>query len=285
MKILRILLVIFFLASAGVYGYFYTKEKAEEDNDPPVFSSDYDELLVSVNSTNDDLLDGLHATDDKDGDVTDSIVVVSKNDFITKGTLKVNYAAFDSHDNVATYTRKIIYSDYRSPRFSANAPFRYVTGTGTSSVLANVTVNDVLDGNITNNIRVTNGSTTSTTKYPMVLQVTNSAGDTAAISINAYLQDRSGYSIPAPALDEYIIYVKKGNTINISDHIIGVYQNGNVTEFDKLKKYTIENVTWEGDVDYDTPGEYTIVLTLNSADEESDDMLGIAELYIIVEED
>ena len=285
MKLLRILILIFFLVTAGIYGYFFAKEKMEADNEPPVFTADYNELLVSVNATNEELLAGLHAADNIDGDVTDSIVVVSKNDFITKGTLKVNYAAFDSHDNVATYTRKIIYTDYRSPHFSADAPFRYVTGTGNSSVLANVTVDDVLDGNITNNIRVTNGSTTSTTKYPMVLQVTNSAGDTAAISINAYLQDRSGYSIPAPALDEYIIYVKKGNTINIQDLIIGVYQNGSVTEFEKLKKYTVESVTWEGDIDYDTPGEYVVVLTLNSPEEESDDMLGIAELYIIVEED
>lgn len=277
---MRLILLIFFGLAVIVHGFFSIRERIGRDSVPPVITADSDELTVSVSSSDKEFLAGLHAQDDRDGDVTDSLVVVSKLDFIQKGTFKVNYAAFDAANNVATYTRKATYTDYRSPHFTADSPLRY-DESNNSSMLANIRVDDVLDGDITANIRISYG-TVEGTKNPAVLQVTNSAGDTAVISVNAYMEDRLDASVPTPALDQYILYTGKDQPIDAGAHVIGVFVNRGVREFEENSAYSMDNISWDTSaVDYSTPGEYVITYSLI----EDDEVLGTTELYVIVEED
>lgn len=284
MKAVRILLLIFFLVTAGVYAGITVKARMEADNVPPVITADAEEITVSVNATEEDLLQGVHAEDDQDGDVTKSLVVVSQMDFITKGIRKVNYAAFDSHNNVATYTRKIVYNDYRSPRFSCDSPFHFVYSTNSASIFSGVTADDVIDGDISPNIRIIYGELDEGgTMYPVVLQVTNSAGDMAAISINAYREDRTSYAVPTPALSDYIVYSKVGEDLDLSQYIIGYYKSGTLYRFEDLEEpeYTMNDITRDASgVDFSSPGEYVVTFELHG----KDDVLGHTELYWIVEE-
>ena len=293
MKILRMILLVFFLVTAAVYAGVTINERMHADNEPPVIKADTDEITVSVKATDEDLLEGMSASDNVDGDVTNSLVVVSKSDFITKGTLKVNYAAFDSHNNVTTYTRKVTYDDYRSPRFRASAPFHYVYSSGSSSMFSQVTVDDVLDGDITMNLRAIYGEMDEGgTERPIVLQVTNSAGDTSAISLTIYREDQSMYSRAKPALSKYIIYTKVGSEIDFSKYIIGYYKSGKLYSFDdeeviEAGEFTKENILRNSsEVDINKPGEYVVKYTLfttarNNRDSEE---LGSVELYVMIEE-
>ena len=282
MRLVRIIVLMLFSVTAVFYAFHTATVKLTSDNVPPVITVDSDELFVSVSVTDEELLEGMHAEDDKDGDVTSSMVVVSRLDFIQKGTLKVNYAAFDSSNNVATYTRIVTYTDYRSPRFTVTKPFRFSDTEDSATALSKVRANDVLDGDLTTDIRITYGENEGI-KYPVVLEVTNSAGDSAIVSVNVYLEDRMSLSIPSVALDEYIVYTDVGESIDPEDNVIGTYQNSTIYPFTETSLYNIDYVTWDDSgVDYNTPGEYIIKYTLWN---EFDEALNETELYVIVEED
>ena len=285
MRLLRIIILVFFLITSIIYGMNFVHDKINEDNVSPVISAESEEIQVSVTADDAELLQGITAYDDKDGDVTNSLVVVSQMDFITKGTRKVNYAAFDSHNNVGTYSRRIIYTDYRSPRFSSTRPFHFVYSDDDSSstVFSQVMADDVLDGDITASIRIVYGSASeSGTVYPVVMSVTNSAGDTSSISVNAYREDTTSFAVPSPALSEYIVYTEVGESIDPGDYVIGYYRNGTRTIFNEQGRYFYEDVDWDSSgVDYDTPGEYVITYQLYGSELEGE--LGQTELYVIVE--
>ena len=285
MRILKIAILIIFLLASVVYGVVFMREKLTEDNIPPIITAEQDQITVSVKVSEEELLSGISAADNKDGDVTDSLVVVSQLDFISKGTRKVNYAAFDSHNNVGTYTRTITYTDYRSPRFTANIPFHFVysNSSSTANLFSQVTADDVLDGDLTASIRVVYGETNEAgTIYPVVLSVTNSAGDTSTVSVNAYREDNATYAIPSPALSQYIVYTKVGRPIDPGSYLKGYYTNGKLIEFTETSRYTRDNVEWDASgVNYDTPGEYVITYHLFGNGEEGE--LKSVEQYVIVE--
>lgn len=281
MRVVRILILILFSVTAVIYGAYAARERLTSDNIPPVITADSDEIYASVSVTDEELLAGLHAEDNKDGDVTDSMVVVSRLDFIQKGTLKVNYAAFDSNNNVATYTRKVTYTDYRSPRFTAYQPLRFSETEDSSTALSTVKAEDVLDGDLTADIRITYGEGEGI-RYPVVLEVTNSAGDSAIVSVNVYLEDRASLAIPSVALDQYIIYTGVGQYVDPAAHVVGTYQNGIVYPFSETSKYSMDYISWdESGIDYNTPGEYVLRYSLWN---EFGEVLNQTELYIIVEE-
>lgn len=287
------ILLIFFLVTAVVYTGVTIKGRMEADNEPPVITAESDEMTVSVEATDEDMLAGMTAADNVDGDVTGSLIVVSMSDFISKGERKVNYAAFDSHNNVTTYTRKLTYSDYRSPRFTADAPFHYVYSSNTASVFSQVRVDDVLDGDITMNIRAIYGETNEGgTEQPIVLQVSNSAGDTSAISLTIYWDDQSTYSKGRPALSRYIVYSRVGKELDFSRYITGYYRNGRLYNFEdeeviEAEEFIKNNITVNASgVNMSKPGEYVVKYTLYTTpklNREAEE-LGFTELYVIVEE-
>ena len=281
MKLVRILILILFSVTALFYGFHTVRMKLTSDTVPPVITADEDEIFASVSVTDEELLLGMHAEDNKDGDVTNSMVVVSRLDFIQKGTLKVNYAAFDSSNNVATYTRKVTYTDYRSPRFTAKKPFRFSETDQAATALSSVKAIDVLDGDMTTDIRITYGENEGI-KYPVVLEVTNSAGDSAIVSINVFLEDRMSLSIPSVALTEYIVYTPTGGYIDPEEYVRGTFQNSSIHSFTETSEYNMDNVSWDDSgVDYNTPGEYIIKYSLLNSYGES---INETELYVIVEE-
>ena len=107
MKRLRILILAFFVVVFLVFLVNRIHEYVTSDYTAPVIEAEQDSLNVSVNATEQDLLQGMTASDNLDGDVTDTLVVVSKSKFISPGTLRVNYAAFDQNNNVGSYSRMV----------------------------------------------------------------------------------------------------------------------------------------------------------------------------------
>lgn len=285
MKKIRIAILVFFLAVASVFTYTYVKRRLSVDFHAPVITAEEGVLTVSITATEQDLLRGMTARDNIDGDVTDTLVVTSKSKFISKGRLRVNYAAFDSNKNVGTASREVVYVDYVPPRFHLYEPLRYSSSASGIDYLEHMTAEDCLDGNITQQIKISFGNTTavssSSTIQRINVQVTNSGGDTSVLELTASMEDYLLYSESAPALKEYIAYVPQGGTINLRGYIVGIWSAGSVKSFSDTR-YTAANVSIdETGLDYSTPGVYKVIFRLRSNDMTE---LGTAELFVVVEE-
>lgn len=294
MRRLRFVLLIFFLAVFAVFMATNIREYLTSDYVAPEITAQSGVLEVSVTSKDEDLLEGMTATDNLDGDVTDSLVVVSKSKFIARNTRNVSYAAFDENNNVGTFTRKLVYTDYYSPRFLMDEPFRFVEGNSSYDYLRHVRALDCLDGNITTQIKITFGEKRMASENSSIqkvnLQVTNSAGDSSVLELTAFFEDYDSFSKASPALTDYIIYVNKGEKPNYRSYLAGIWTAGNERKFSDLGFDPDQDVSIsDSAVDYQTPGVYTVTYRLsrstpNATGGSYRTDFGTASLIVVVED-
>ena len=289
MKRLRVLLVIFAIAVFAVYGVYLVRDKMTSDYVAPVITADADSILASVQASDQELMSGLSATDNLDGDVTGSLVLVSKSKFVQDGTRYVNYAAFDNNKNVGTYTRTLTYTDYVSPRFSVSQPLRFLSGSSNQDYLRNITAHDCLDGDITKQIMITygaHGAISDTIMGQTVnLQVTNSAGDTETLELVFTEEDYNSFYQQSPSLSEYLVYVHPGEKPDYRALLNGIWSGNNTRSFSDSEFNLYEDV-WIDDsrVDYYTAGVYQVTYTLSRLrGDEVRETLGTAVLNVVVE--
>ena len=290
MRKLRIIILLFFLAVLAVFVSTEVRDRLTADSSAPVITADSNAISVSVTAAEEDLMAGMKATDNLDGDVTDTLVVVSKSKFITKGTLRVNYAAFDNNNNVGIYTRDVTYNDYISPRFSITQPLRFLSGNTGNDYLNNIFVEDCLDGNITQKIRITLGDISTvnehTSRRKANLMVTNSAGDNAVLPVSIQIEEYSTYNMRSPALKEYVLYTRIGTRPDLRENLAGIWAGGKVTLFENTSFDPETDITIDDSgVNYAQSGIYTAYYRLSQVDRSgvrSD--LGTMELMVVVEE-
>lgn len=293
MRRVRMLLLVFFLVVFAVFMFTSIREYMTSDYQAPVISAESDEMHLSVEAIDAALLTGMTAQDNLDGNVTDTLVVVSKSKFIAKNTRNVSYAAFDKSNNVGTYVRKLVYTDYYSPRFVLSQPLRFVAGNSNYDYLRHMRAVDCLDGNLSSQIKITMGSSEttseSTSTQPIHVQVTNSAGDTSSLSLTATFEDYETYSKACPALKDYIIYLKVGEKPNYRAFLDGIWTAGNTRKFSDLGFNPDEDVSIDDSkVEYRTPGVYTVTYKLTRSTPMADGEsyrtdFGSTSLVVVVE--
>lgn len=287
MRKLRILICALSLASVMVFGLYYYKVERTKDTEPPVITCEDEEIEISVKDGEDVLLEGITATDRQDGDLTDSIRVVSMSHFIN-GKRNVEYVVFDEANQVATYERSICYSDYTTPKIHLKKPLRYVfSGDQGLDLDGYYEAKDCLDGDLTNEVRAIMDIYYGTTKgnYSLTLQVSNSAGDVCSLPVELYIsyagdeeEERKVY----PVLSQYSVYTKVGKKISPSKYLTGIAINGVEYEFGEASlAASAKDVTIQSNVDYKTPGVYTVAYTYKS----SEGVKATTELYVVVEEE
>ncbi len=289
MRRLRILITLFALAVFAVFGFNRVREYITSDYVSPVISADQDQILASVSVTDEELLTGMSARDNLDGDVSDSLFVVSKSKFISTGTRRVSYAAFDKNNNVGVYSRELTYTDYVSPRFRLLQPLCFMEGNSNNDYLKNVMAYDCLDGNLTSQVRFTLGDTSgisdTISRRVMDLQVTNSAGDTSSLELYVTIKDYNSYYLQAPALTEYLVYTKAGEKPNYSALLDGVIsgdrtRNFSDTSFDPTTDISIS----DSEVNYSVPGVYYASYQLSrELRDGTREALGKTDLVVVVE--
>lgn len=285
MKKLRIALLVFFIVVASVFAYTTIRRRMSVDYDAPTITAEEDVISVSIAATDEELLKGMKAYDKIDGDVTNTLFVVSKSKFVAKNTQQIRYAAFDSNKNVGTFTREVVYIDYVSPRFHLYAPLRYASGTTGIDYLEHFSAEDCLDGNITNQMKITFGKVTaagiSATTQQLNIQVTNSGGDSSVLELTASMEDYLLFSQLAPALREYIAYVPKGGVIDLESYLVGVWSAGSNRSFADAKLSADNVFINKNGLNCSVPGRYDVIYQLrNNLGED----LGTATLIVIVEE-
>jgi hypothetical protein len=112
----RVVSVILMLLLAVGYGAFLHFFEEEDTNQPPQIRFDTNHLELSVNDDEGRLLEGVHAEDAEDGDLTTEIIIDSISQFDSQKRRTVRYVVFDRENKATQATRTISYTDYVAPK-------------------------------------------------------------------------------------------------------------------------------------------------------------------------
>lgn len=235
MKRRYILLAIVMAAAIALFGAYQILTLKLKDTKPPVISVDEQILEISVEDGKDVLMTGITAMDDRDGDVTASLLVESIYGITEDHVTTVTYAAFDRAGNVSKIQRKVRYSDYREPRFELRGSLCFPYNSG-FDLLDYVGANDVLEGDIRRRVRATLVSDTRSINeigsHIVRLQVTNSLGDTVEMDFPVEVYDPEWYTASVK-LKEYLIYLKQGETFKPEDYLKAFSVRGEDTDISR----------------------------------------------------
>ena len=255
MKLLRGIIIGLFTALVALTGVSEWYARTRVDRTPHVISCEEGVLEVSVRADRSELLRGVTARDDRDGDLTDQIMVEHVSSLTGVDTARITYVVFDSSDNAATCSRTIRYTDYQKPRFRLTAPLRYYVG-DTITLLDRLTAVDVIDGDLQEKIRLTASNLTNTLAgtYHVTVQVTNSLGDTSVLPLTILVDSGSGYLTPEIRLTEYLLYLNAGSRFDPGAYIQSITDPGAENQNVGREKAEIFS-----EVDPNTPGTYEVV--------------------------
>lgn len=251
MRYLRIITIVVFLTSLLVAGWAYMRYYRNLNTDSPELTSAVERLQISVKDSPDALLQGLQAYDETDGDLTDQIIVASVSHFLEPGTVNVKYVVFDSHNNSASLTRQVHYTDYSAPRFSCEKAPVYSVGSS-FDLLKFIRVEDCLDGDISDRVRVISNMVNNYAAgvYPVILEVSNSCGDTSQLTL--WVTYTAKAQTAQIRLRQYIVYIAQDQLFRPEQWIASVSDlNGN--------PLSAENIEIQGNLDVQTPGFYQLV--------------------------
>lgn len=268
MRKLRLTVCVLFVVSCVIFGAYMVNTRIVEDHTPPVITCEEDTISVSVEADESELLAGVTAEDDKDGDLTDSVRISSMSHFIEKGKCTVEYIVFDSANQAGTAQRTLIYTDYTSPKIHLYKPLRYTQNSANSADLTeNMTAEDCLDGDLTAQIRMTLGDDYYAYEpgtYSITAQVSNSYGDVQAVPLEVTITDSSDKEESGkcyPMLSEYIAYTKVGAEIDPGAYLTGFIRGGTEYSMEEAAEYFGISAEWVGivsNVNYGEPGAYTV---------------------------
>ena len=255
MRYLHIIAVIILVLSLLFAGWANNRYYSGLNTDYPEISNSAELLQISVQDPPEAIFQGLQAQDATDGDLTDQIMVASVSHFLEPGTVSIKYVVFDSHNNSATLTRRVRYTDYTAPVFSLEKAPVYTVGSS-FDLLEHVRAEDCMDGDISDRIRVISNMVNnySVGNYPVVLEVSNSCGDTAQITLwVTYLNRASTASVK---LHKHIVYVQQGDPFDPNQWLATV-TDSNAAALDAKK------IEIQGNLDTNRPGCYQLVYSYN----------------------
>lgn len=122
MRYIRTITIGLFAVSLAIWLISTVVFNRNMDKTSPVITAESDQIQVSVADGDAALVEGLQASDNKDGNLTDQIIIGKRSKFVHKGISEVTFLVFDSSNNVGSYTRTVEYKDYRSPEFALSMP-------------------------------------------------------------------------------------------------------------------------------------------------------------------
>lgn len=287
-KRVLIYLLLILLSVATFFGY-RTFSQMSDDNTIPTIKISDEVAEFSVLDGHSQLLQGVTAYDETDGDVTDSLLVEQVILMDSKGTAKVTYAAFDRAGNVAKVSRTICYADYVSPRFVLDEPLLFYQNMSVD-VLNIIQAQDLLDGNISHRIRATALNSVSIAVpgvHQVEFRVTNSLGDTSTLVFPVEVLTTGSY--PASlSLTDYLIYLNVNDAFDAESYLKQFTLNEeSATLNGKLPKgYRLQ---LSGSVNTAVPGVYTLGYTVTfTAENElnpeaSQEYSAYSKLIVVVE--
>lgn len=284
MKRINILLLAVLAAALALFGVYQLWIHNMLDKTGPVITIDEELLEISVSDGEDALLQGIQAIDERDGDVTASLLVESIYGITEDNLTTVTYAAFDRAGNVSKVERQVRYKDYRSPRFELYGSLSFPSGSG-FELLEYVGANDVLEGNINRRVRATLVSNTDSINqigsHTVRFQVTNALGDTVVADLPVEVYDPEWYTASLE-LEEYLIYLERGSAFDPEDYLMTFYVRGDGINISRGVPEGIQ-CSIDGTVNTQVPGVYPVTYTLTMT-QNMMTFTGQAVLIVIVQE-
>ena len=222
MKYVKYIIITFFCVTliSYVINWAYVKKNSDIIAPKITIGEKNSTLKVSVKDKG-ALLKDIVAKDEKDGDITDKMVIESISKFVDKKKhiCNVTYAVANSQGVVSKATRKVQFTDYRKPHFVLKEPLCFTIGSDTD-IKSKIGATDVFDGDISDKVKILSRdmSTTMTGQYAITAQVTNSLGDTVTLKAIATIEQENNFS-PTITLKKNIVYIKVGAKFNPKDYI------------------------------------------------------------------
>ncbi len=263
MKLIKIgLLALLILLVA--YQTVTDKRTPKNSGNAPVISSDVDEIKIRCKYKEEDLLQGLTAYDIEDGYITDKILVGSFSDFTERGVSSLEYAVYDSDDNIAVFRRKVVFTDYAPPRITMSEPWVFkATDSIYNKPSLTLKGTDMLDGDISKHILISSADLdfSKPGKYTASVYMKNSFGDEVTMDLPIHILDpgQSGYVIE---LTKPLIYAKIGETI-LPEQYLSAVRNEYTSEIIPAEEYEL---TINSNVDTSEAGVCEIQFTAVSSD-------------------
>lgn len=250
-KILIVALAVLSVLHIGTRMYLSSTDRKT----PPVIKCPTEVLEVSASDDESKLLSGVTASDPQDGDLTSHVIVGGISKLISNNTAKVTLLVFDSDDNMGMCVRYIRYTDYQRPSFSVTQPLVY-SSVEEVTLAERVCASDVVDGDISQRIRVSSLSTTSNSEiYDITIQVTNSMGDTSRLRLPVLIQPTNPLR-PIIALSNHLIYLDVGSEFDPAAYVTAV--TASQTSID------VSQVSISSDVNTTATGTYRVVYTYSA---------------------
>jgi hypothetical protein len=286
-KWVLVLLIVAFLLTFWQYKIYDALSTDREI--PQIAIADAKILEISVHDPKSALLQGVAASDEQDGDLTERLVVEDVQLMDDSGLIEVSYAVADNSGNVAKATRQVKYTDYDSPKFILTEPLIYEEHE-TFDVMSVIHATDVLDGDIQHRIRattLTEESISSVGTHRLYFQVTNSIGDTSELTVPLEVLDTGRYEADL-TLTDYLIYLPVGSDFQAKNYLGEfVHRNKTVSLRDGLPEDF--SVSISSDVSTGTEGVYTVTYKVsytvrNEQNSEYDQKFtGYSRLIVVVE--
>lgn len=252
------------------------------DRKAPVITIEEGELAVSVYDPETALMQGVSAMDDRDGDVTGSIIIESIGNITDDAVVTVTYAAFDQAGNVSKQTRKIQYLDYVKPRFTLSAPLAFGYGSY-YNIVDQIGAVDDLDGDITYRVKVTSLNSEFVSApglYDLLLQVTNSLGDVESMIVQAEIYPAGSYNAKLE-LTDYMIYLPQGTPFDPEDYLKSFTYYVNTVDLTEEVPSDFQ-LDMSGRVQVNVPGIYSVEYTLRHT-QGYQTYSGYSKLIVVVE--
>lgn len=229
MRRLRIITLVCFVLSALLLGASTAYRAYTADDTLPVIDCPATPLVLSVaDSGADALVRDVTAWDEKDGDLTDALLVegIARDE---SGELTVTYVVADSDRHVVSCRRPLVYTDYTPPRFSLTAELRYPMGSSVR-IKDRMSARDVIDGDLSDRIKVNSNDLSPYYEgtYPVTFEVTNSLGDTASLTLDVVIRNYAAGE-PWITLTEYLVYRTADEPFDPMDYVAEVSGGGAVS--------------------------------------------------------
>jgi hypothetical protein len=249
-KAFRVIVVACFLVAATLFSMVYVNEYKQIDSTLPIITMDKDVIELSVKDGEEKLLEGVTAFDQKDGDLTEKVIVESVSRFIENGVCKVTYAVCDSNNHVANATRKVNYTDYHSPIFTLTKPLCFSIYE-TVDVKSALHATDCFDGSLDASMIITSPNYVNSAEgvYTIEAKVTNSKGDTSMVALPMVVENIS-FSAPKIELKNYLVYLAKGQKISLDENV----KNATDIDGENVKK----SVKIDTNINFNQEGTYSV---------------------------
>lgn len=279
----RTFVVIFFILSVAIFAAYQLTKTMTTDRTMPVIEMDSESVTVSVNGGDAAILEGVTASDARDGDITENLFIESRTTFLEKGRFNVTIAVADRDNHVTKATREVIYNDYISPQFSLSNPLKFQTASESQddlNIARSLSAKDVLDGNISNRIKISSDySINSNTSgdYRMEFIVSNSMGDVVKLPVTVTIYSAAQESgLPQITLTKYLVNTPVGTSVDMASLVEyikchntvyrksedGNYYSSDLDSQDNARVIPSEAIRVDSSVDWDTPGTYEVTITV-----------------------